>query len=57
MLEVLTVFLMPIIFFLIMVGSSFLMNDILRVCGVFIGFAGMMASCIYLVVRIILWVG
>ena len=57
MLNALIVFIMPIIFYQIMAASSFLKNDILRVAGVFIGFTGMMASIIYLVVRVIIWVG
>ena len=57
MLNGLIVFLMPTIFFAIMSASSLIKNDILRVGGVFIGFAGMMASVIFLIVNVILWVG
>jgi hypothetical protein len=57
MLNGLIVFLMPTIFFAIMVASSLIKNDILRVGGVFIGFAGMMASVILFIISVILWVG
>jgi hypothetical protein len=48
---------MPTIFFGIMTVSSLASNNILRVGGVFVGFAGMMLSIIFLIVNIILWVG
>ena len=57
MLNGLIVFLMPTIFFAIVVASSLIKNDILRVGGVFIGFAGMMASVILFIISVILWVG
>jgi hypothetical protein len=57
MLNGLIVILMPTIFFLLMSLSSMLKNDILRVGGVYIGFFGMMASVINLIVNFILWVG
>jgi hypothetical protein len=57
MLNALIVFLMPTIFFGIMTVSSLASNNILRVGGVFVGFAGMMLSIIFLIVNIILWVG
>jgi hypothetical protein len=57
MFNAIVIFLMPTIFFAIMSASSLIKNDILRVGGVFIGFAGMMASVIILIVNIILWVG
>jgi hypothetical protein len=57
MLNGLIIFLMPTIFFFIMSASSLIKNDILRVGGVYIGFAGMMASVIFLIVNIIIWVG
>jgi hypothetical protein len=57
MLNALIICLMPTIFFGIMSVSSMANNNILRVGGVFIGFAGMMASVIFLIVNFILWVG
>lgn len=57
MFNALIIFLMPTFFFGIMSVSSMLNNNILRVGGVFIGFAGMMASIIFLIVNIIVWVG
>jgi|688.fasta_scaffold518522_2 hypothetical protein len=57
MLNALIVFLMPTIFFGIMTVSSLASNNILRVGGVFVGFAGMMLSIIFLIVNIILCVG
>jgi hypothetical protein len=57
MFNALIVFLMPTIFFGIMTVSSLASNNILRVGGVFVGFAGMMLSIIFLIVNIILWVG
>jgi hypothetical protein len=57
MFNAIAIILMPTIFFLIMSSSSMLKNDILRVGGVYIGFFGMMASVIFLIVNFILWVG
>jgi hypothetical protein len=57
MLNAIAIILMPTIFFLLMSASSMLNNDILRVGGVYIGFFGMMASVINLIVNFILWVG
>jgi hypothetical protein len=57
MFNAILIFLMPTFFFGIMSVSSLINNDILRVGGVFVGFAGMMASVIFLIVNIILWVG
>ncbi len=57
MFNAIIVFLMPTIFFAIMTVSSLINNDILRVGGVFIGFAGLMASVINLIVSVIVWVG
>jgi hypothetical protein len=57
MLNAIVIILMPTIFFLLMSASSMLNNDILRVGGVYIGFFGMMASVINLIVNFILWVG
>jgi len=45
--------LMPTLFFFIMTTASLLKNSILRVGGVFIGFAGMMLSVINLIVQVI----
>lgn len=57
MFNAIVICLMPTIFFLFMSASSMLKNDILRVGGVYIGFFGMMASVIFLIVNFILWVG
>jgi len=57
MFNAIIVFLMPTIFFAIMTVSSLIKNDILRVGGVFIGFTGLMASVIILIVSVIIWVG
>jgi hypothetical protein len=57
MFNAIVIILMPTIFFLLMSASSMLNNDILRVGGVYIGFFGMMASVINLIVNFILWVG
>ena len=57
MLNAILIFLMPAIFFVVMTASSFISNNILRVGGVFVGFAGMMISIILLIVNVILWVG
>jgi hypothetical protein len=57
MFNAIVIILMPTIFFLLMSASSLLNNDILRVGGVYIGFFGMMASVINLIVNFILWVG
>jgi hypothetical protein len=57
MFNVIAIILMPTIFFTLMSLSSLLKNDILRVGGVYIGFFGMMASIIFLIVNFILWVG
>jgi hypothetical protein len=57
MFNAILIFLMPTFFFVIMSVSSLINNHILRVGGVFVGFAGMMASVIFLIVNIILWVG
>ena len=57
MFNAIIVFLMPTIFFAIMTVSSLINNEILRVGGVFIGFAGLMASVINLIVSVIVWVG
>lgn len=46
-------FLMPTLFFFIMTTASLLKNSVLRVGGVFIGFAGMMLSVINLIVQVI----
>lgn len=56
MFNAIIVFLMPTIFFAIMSVSSLINNDILRVGGVFIGFAGLIASVINLIVNVIVWV-
>jgi hypothetical protein len=56
MFNAIIVFLMPTIFFVIMTVSSLINNDILRVGGVFIGFAGLIASVINLIVNVIVWV-
>ena len=53
MLNALIICLMPTIFFGIMSVSSMANNDILRVGGVYIGFFGMMASVIFLIVNFI----
>jgi len=57
MFNAILIFLMPTFFFGIMSVSSLINNNILRVGGVFVGFAGMMLSVIFLIVNIILWVG
>lgn len=57
MFNAIIVFLMPTIFFAIMTVSSLIKNDILRVGGVFIGFTGLIASVIILIVSVIVWVG
>lgn len=57
MFNAILIFLMPTIFFGIMSVASMAKNNILRVGGVFIGFAGMMLSIIFLIVNIIVWVG
>jgi hypothetical protein len=57
MFNAILVFLMPTIFFGIMSVASMAKNNILRVGGVLIGFAGMMLSIIFLIVNIIVWVG
>jgi hypothetical protein len=51
------IFLMPAVFSFLMLVSSLSDNSVLRVGGVFIGFTGMIASVIILIVNIILWVG
>lgn len=56
MFNAIVIIIMPTIF-LLLSSSSLLKNDILRVGGVFIGFFGMMASVIILIVNFILWVG
>jgi hypothetical protein len=55
MFNALMIFLMPTIFFGIMTVGSLSSNNILRVGGVFVGFIGMMASIIYLIVNVIIW--
>ena len=56
MLNALIILLMPTVFFGIMSLASMSNNSILRVGGVFIGFAGMMLSIIFLIINIIVWV-
>jgi hypothetical protein len=57
MLNALIILLMPTVFFGIMSLASMSNNSILRVGGVFVGFAGMMLSIIFLIVNVIIWVG